>query len=70
MPGYSEHHTGNAIDLTSKELKGLSVSFEDTEEFAWLVDHAETYGFYLSYPKDNKEGIMYEPWHWMFKNND
>jgi len=70
LPGYSEHHTGNAIDLTSKELKGLSVSFEDTKEFAWLVDHAETYGFYLSYPKDNKEGIMYEPWHWMFKNND
>tara|TARA_Y100000814_G_scaffold248204_1_gene194105 strand:+ start:351 stop:935 length:585 start_codon:yes stop_codon:yes gene_type:complete len=70
LPGYSEHHTGKAIDITSKELNGLSVSFEDTKEFAWLVKNASIYNFYLSYPKDNKEGIMYEPWHWMFKNND
>ena len=70
LPGYSEHHTGKAIDLTSKELNGLSVSFEDTKEFTWLINNAAKYNFYLSYPKDNKEGIMYEPWHWMFKNND
>ena len=70
LPGYSEHHTGKAIDLTSKELNGLSVSFEDTKEFTWLINNAAEYNFYLSYPKNNKEGIMYEPWHWMFKNND
>jgi D-alanyl-D-alanine carboxypeptidase len=70
LPGYSEHHTGKAIDITSKKLNGLFVSFEDTREFKWLVKNAATYNFYLSYPKDNNEGIMYEPWHWMFKNND
>ena len=70
LPGYSEHHMGTAIDFTSKELRSLSISFEKTKEFKWLVENANSYNFYLSYPKDNKEGIMYEPWHWTFKNND
>ena len=70
LPGYSEHHTGRAIDLTSKKLNTLSTQFENSKEFKWIVQNASIYNFYLSYPKDNKEGIMYEPWHWMFKNND
>ena len=70
LPGYSEHHTGKAIDLTSKKLNTLSTQFENSKEFKWITENASTYNFYLSYPKDNEEGIMYEPWHWMFKNND
>ena len=70
LPGYSEHHTGEAIDLISKELNSLSIDFENSKEFNWLEKNANSYGFYLSYPNDNKEGIMYEPWHWMFKKND
>ena len=70
LPGYSEHHTGRAIDLTSKKLNTLSTQFENSKEFKWIVQNASIYNFYLSYPKDNKERIMYEPWHWMFKNND
>ncbi len=70
LPGYSEHHTGKAIDFTSKKLNTLSTQFENSKEFKWITENAPTYNFYLSYPKDNEEGIMYEPWHWMFKNND
>ena len=70
LPGYSEHHTGKAIDFTSKKLNTLSTQFENSKEFKWIAENASTYNFYLSYPKDNEEGIMYEPWHWMFKNND
>ena len=70
LPGYSEHHTGKAIDFTSRKLNTLSTQFENSKEFKWIVKNASIYNFYLSYPKDNKEGIMYEPWHWMFKNND
>ena len=70
LPGYSEHHTGKAIDFTSKKLNTLSTQFENSKEFKWITENASTYNFYLSYPKDNEEGIMYEPWHWMFKNND
>ena len=70
LPGYSEHHTCKAIDFTSKKLNTLSTQFENSKEFKWITENASTYNFYLSYPKDNEEGIMYEPWHWMFKNND
>tara|TARA_Y100001970_G_scaffold239596_1_gene301688 strand:+ start:336 stop:914 length:579 start_codon:yes stop_codon:yes gene_type:complete len=67
LPGYSEHHTGYALDFTSKGEYSLSVNFEKTEEFNWLMNNANKYGFYLSYPRNNNTGIMYEPWHWTFK---
>lgn len=62
-PGYSEHNTGLAIDFN-----GVSMDFENTEEFRWLQEHAAEYGFVLRYPK-GKEGIthiMYEPWHYRY----
>ncbi len=65
-PGYSEHHTGKALDLTSTECDPLSEIFENTEEFNWLVENANFYSFRLSYPKGNKAGISYEPWHWAY----
>ena len=67
LPGYSEHHTGCAVDFISKDSYSLSVNFEKTDEFKWLMNNANKYGFYLSYPKSNNNGIMYEPWHWTFK---
>ena len=69
LPGYSEHHTGYALDFMSKEAFSLSVDFEKTETFRWLLKNANQYDFYLSYPKGNNNGIMYEPWHWAFRNN-
>ncbi len=68
LPGFSEHHSGNAIDFLSDNSYSLSVEFEKTKTFKWLTENANKYGFYLSYPKNNKDGIMYEPWHWMYKN--
>tara|TARA_A100001037_G_scaffold97902_1_gene89345 strand:+ start:211 stop:789 length:579 start_codon:yes stop_codon:yes gene_type:complete len=69
MPGYSEHHTGYAVDFLADGAYSLSVDFENTDTFRWLIKNANRYGFYLSYPKGNKKGIMYEPWHWTFNNN-
>ncbi len=63
-PGYSEHHTGCALDLTSNGQMSLETSFETTETFAWLTQHAQHFGFRMSYPRDNPHGIAYEPWHW------
>ena len=65
-PGYSEHHTGRALDLTSTGCEPLSEVFEKTEAFSWLVENAGAYSFSLSYPKGNKAGITYEPWHWVY----
>src|SRR5258708_2060095 len=36
-PGYSEHHTGRAIDLTAPGRDALTEAFEGTPEFTWLV---------------------------------
>ena len=66
LPGLSQHHSGNAIDIISNSYK-LSLEFEKTSAYRWLINNAYKYGFYLTYPKDNKDGIMFEPWHWYFK---
>lgn len=63
-PGYSEHHSGRAVDLGVVGREPLTEEFEDTEAFAWLSAHAARWGFRLSYPRDNPHGIVYEPWHW------
>lgn len=69
-PGYSEHHTGRAIDIGSDEdTPELEVEFETTAAFAWLNQHARAYGFSMSYPKENSSGYQYEPWHWCFAND-
>ena len=63
-PGYSEHHTGRAVDLTTPGCPSLAEEFETTAAFAWLVRHAHRFGFAMTYPRDNRFGVAYEPWHW------
>jgi len=63
-PGYSEHHTGRAIDIGSPEVLPLEEAFANTRAYAWLIRHADEFGFKLSFPKHNPHGIVYEPWHW------
>ncbi len=63
-PGYSEHHSGRALDLTTPGTPALEADFADTEAFRWLQKNAARFGFVLSYPPDNPQGFTYEPWHW------
>lgn len=63
-PGFSEHHTGRALDLTTPGSPVLERTFEDTDAFQWLQASAGRFGFRLSYPEGNLHGIAYEPWHW------
>lgn len=65
-PGYSEHHTGRAVDIVTREHPDLEDSFETTREFAWLQVHASRFGFVMSYPRGNPVGYIYEPWHWCY----
>jgi zinc D-Ala-D-Ala carboxypeptidase len=67
-PGYSEHHTGYAIDIGDGRSPGtnLSVSFEKTAAFQWLQNNANRYSFELSFPLNNPQGVSYEPWHWRY----
>ena len=67
-PGYSEHHSGRAIDIGAPGQPPAEESFEATPAFAWLTQHAGAFGFTLSYPRDNPHGIVYEPWHWAYRD--
>ena len=69
-PGYSEHHTGLAIDITCLDAPELEIDFEKSAAFFWLQQQAANFGFYMSYPKENAAGFQYEPWHWCFRVGD
>lgn len=63
-PGYSEHHGGRALDIGTPGEPAAEESFEATAAFDWLMRRAGDFGFALSYPRGNRHGIVYEPWHW------
>lgn len=63
-PGYSEHHSGNALDISTPGYEPLEEEFENSPAFEWLKKSARDYGFRLSYPRNNPHGVCYEPWHW------
>lgn len=73
-PGYSEHHTGLAVDIFVAEMKdGKLVEkarenedmIADTEDFAKIHALLAKYGFILRYlpGKEDITGYAYEPWH-------
>lgn len=66
VPGYSEHQTGCAIDLTTPGVPAADGSFANSKAFTWMQQHAAAFGFHLSFPPGNKYGYEYEPWHWRF----
>jgi D-alanyl-D-alanine carboxypeptidase len=63
-PGYSQHHTGRAIDIATPGSRPLTDSFETTRAFEWLTANAHAFGFSMPYGRDNVYGLNYEPWHW------
>lgn len=71
-PGHSEHHTGYAIDIAdaSHPEADLKHSFENTPAYQWLLENAYMYGFEQSFPKDNAQGVSFEPWHWRYINSE
>ncbi len=66
-PGFSEHHSGRALDIGAPGEPPAEESFEHTAAFAWLRAEANGHGFVMSYPRDNPHGIVYEPWHWCYR---
>lgn len=65
-PGHSEHATGYTIDFGDRRRRACEVRacFADTGAGRWLAKHAREYGFELSFPPDNTQGVAWEPWHW------
>lgn len=65
-PGHSEHATGYTIDFGDRRRRTCEVRscFAQTGAGRWLSDHARDYGFELSFPPGNSQGVAFEPWHW------
>lgn len=69
IPGYSEHHTGLAVDLTIYTDKNESMTFTDNPDYtAWMAANAHKFGFILRYPSDKTDitKIGYEDWHYRY----
>lgn len=69
-PGYSEHHSGYAVDINTPGCRAREAPFEHTDAFRWLMANACRFGYSLSYPRGNSFGFIYEPWHWFFRGAD
>lgn len=71
-PGYSEHHSGYAIDMNVYTAGGVSYSLatagDENPIYTWIYDNAAKYGFIRRYPegKTGVTGITNEPWHFRY----
>jgi D-alanyl-D-alanine carboxypeptidase len=66
LAGFSEHHTGMAVDLTFyRAAEGISIPVAQHPNGSWLKEHCAEYGFIIRYPdtKTKVTGYVYEPWH-------
>jgi len=63
-PGFSEHHTGRAVDIATPGTRPLTAEFDGSAAFQWLQANAEEFGFRMPYGHGNRFGFEYEPWHW------
>ena len=67
-PGFSEHHGGCALDISTPGEPAAEESFEATAAFRWLATRAGEFKFVMSYPRGNPHGIVHEPWHWCWRS--
>ena len=67
-PGYSEHQTGLAADVSTTALGCKITNFGSSKASAWITKNAYLYGFIVRYPKGETAttGYQYEPWHLRF----
>ncbi len=69
QPGFSEHHTGLAIDLSVYHSDtGTSEGFDGGGPYGWITDNCWRYGFILRYPesKSSVTNVGDEPWHFRY----
>lgn len=74
-PGYSKHHTGQAIDFCDETSRSCRYRFVGTRGHSWLVadnfQNARNYGLIPSYPDDvENQGPNPEPWEFTWIGSD
>jgi len=72
VPGYSEHHTGLAIDIAldkdGKIIYDNEEMIAERDTFARIHAKLADYGFILRYleGREDSTGYTYEPWHFRY----
>jgi len=66
LAGFSEHHTGRAIDIGTPGCSPVTEEFEKTPAFGWLTRRGQDFGFRMTIRENNQFGVIYEPWYWVF----
>ena len=63
-PGFSEHQTGLAFDIGSRNTN----VFADSKEYEWMINNAYLYGFIYRFDKryEDLTGFRNEPWHYRY----
>lgn len=63
-PGYSEHQTGLAFDIGSRNSR----IFANSKEYGWMQDNAYKYGFVMRYDERYEDLTEFrkEPWHYRY----
>jgi len=72
-PGFSEHHTGLALDcdyFIDEDWAGICS--DNNKETKLIHNILHNFGFILRYPKGKEEitGMQYEPWHIRYVGKD
>lgn len=65
-PGYSEHQTGFAFDVSAGSCS--LECFRGTKQYEWMIANAHNYGFIERYPVglESVTGYGAEAWHWRY----
>ena len=68
LPGFSEHQTGLAIDLSSTSTR----TFSNSKEYKWMLDNSYRYGFILRYDSRliTETQFNSEPWHFRYVGSE
>lgn len=68
VPGYSEHQTGYAVDLSINLGDDAYVEYTNTDDYKWMLDNCAIYGYILRYPPDKIHitEIAHETWHYRY----
>lgn len=66
--GFSEHHTGYAIDLILVDSSSGIKKFDGTGDYEWFKKNCFKYGFVLRYPEHKEESthMAYQPAHFRY----
>lgn len=68
LPGYSEHHTGYAVDMSIRTDDDVYIPYKGQNEYSWINKNCFKYGIVRRYTEDKVPitGISNEPWHYRF----